>query len=131
MTPLAIIILALGMSADAFAASLGRGAALRPSFPRAVRDGLVFGVIEAITPVVGWALGLVAAGFVGAVDHWIAFILLAIVGGKMAWEGTRSPVGDEQSSPVSAGPWALVARIFSATHRPVSAGPGLPCLIHS
>ena len=54
MTPGAIAVLSLSMSTDAFAAAVGRGASHRPSVPAAVKAGLVFGVIEAITPLIGW-----------------------------------------------------------------------------
>lgn len=89
MTPVSIALLAFSMSADACAAAIGRGAAHRPRPIEAVRAGLVFGVVETVTPLLGWALGLVAAGLVAAVDHWIAFFLLAGVGGKMLWEAVR------------------------------------------
>ena len=83
MTPLSIAVLSLSMSTDAFAAAVGRGAAHRPPFLTAVRNGLVFGVIEAVTPVIGWFLGTLAADYVEQVDHWIAFALLVLVGGHM------------------------------------------------
>lgn len=89
MSPITILLLSLSLSADAFAAAIGRGAVHRPTLSDAVRAGLVFGVIEAVTPVIGWALGLAAAGFIQSVDHWIAFGLLCAVGGKMIWEATR------------------------------------------
>lgn len=50
MSPVAIAVLSVSMSADAFAAAIGRGAQHRPTVPQALRSGLVFGVIEAITP---------------------------------------------------------------------------------
>ncbi len=86
MSPVAIAVLSVSMSADAFAAAIGRGAQHRPTVPQALRSGLVFGVIEAITPLIGFALGVAAAGFVAAIDHWIAFGLLGAVGAKMIWE---------------------------------------------
>ena len=89
VTPFSIVLLSLSMSADAFAASIGRGAATRPNMLGAVRGGLVFGTIEAITPLIGWMLGLATSGFIGAVDHWVAFVLLGAVGGKMLWEAIR------------------------------------------
>jgi putative Mn2+ efflux pump MntP len=56
---LTTVVLAFSMSADAFAAALGKGAALgRPRLREALRTGFVFGIIEAITPVMGWAAGL-------------------------------------------------------------------------
>ncbi len=84
MTPLAIATLALALSIDAFVAALGRGAQVaRPGFAAALSTGAVFGAIEALTPLLGWAAGLAAAQFVEAIDHWIAFLLLALVGGRM------------------------------------------------
>jgi putative Mn2+ efflux pump MntP len=83
------------MSMDAFVASLSRGAALRaPRFIEAAKTGLVFGVIEAITPVIGWAAGVAANRFIESVDHWIAFVLLALVGGHMAWNAIRHHADD-------------------------------------
>jgi putative Mn2+ efflux pump MntP len=90
MSPLSIAVLAFGMSVDAFAAALGRGAAGgRLRLGEAMRAGAVFGLVEAITPVLGWAAGLVAAGHVAAVDHWIAFGLLGLVGGRMLLAALR------------------------------------------
>jgi putative Mn2+ efflux pump MntP len=69
---------------DAFAVSVGRGAALgRPRFRETIRTGVVFGVVETITPLIGWVAGVAAARFVTAVDHWIAFGLLGAVGLNM------------------------------------------------
>jgi putative Mn2+ efflux pump MntP len=90
MAPLSIVLLSLSMSADAFAASIGRGAATRPSMAGTFKGALVFGTIEAITPLIGWSLGLATSSFIGAVDHWVAFALLAAVGGKMIFEALRS-----------------------------------------
>jgi manganese efflux pump family protein len=90
LSPLAIVVIAFGMSVDAFAAALAKGAALhRPDLKEALRTGIVFGSVEAITPVVGWAAGLAAASFVAAIDHWIALILLGGVGCKMIYESSR------------------------------------------
>lgn len=87
MSALAIVVIAFGMSMDAFAAALAKGATLhRPSVNEALRTGIIFGTIEAITPIIGWAAGLAAASFVDAVDHWIALFLLGGVGGKMIYE---------------------------------------------
>ncbi|RZJ94588.1 MAG: manganese efflux pump [Brevundimonas sp.] len=86
MTPIAVAVLSLSLSADAFAAAIGRGAQHRPRFVEALKTGAIFGLIEAVTPVIGWGVGLVAAGLVERIDHWIAFVLLAGVGGRMIWE---------------------------------------------
>jgi putative Mn2+ efflux pump MntP len=98
MNPFSIVVLAFSMSADAFAAALGKGSALdRPRLGDALRIGLVFGIVEAITPAIGWAAGLVASTYITAIDHWIAFPLLSAIGGKMFWDGTRRPT--EQARP--------------------------------
>lgn len=124
MTPGAIAAISLGMSTDAFAAAVGRGAAHRPSLGTAARTGLVFGTIEAITPVIGWALGLIAAGYVEAIDHWIAFALLAAVGGKMLWEAFRARADDDET-PRRTGPWALIATAVGTSIDAAAVGVGL------
>lgn len=81
MSPITIGLLALGMSVDAFAASVGQGATVQKrGFQAVLATGATFGIIEALTPLIGWALGLVASYYVAAVDHWIAFGLLLAVG---------------------------------------------------
>ena len=100
MSILAIAFLAFSMSADAFAAALGKGARLdRPGWGEALRTGAIFGGIEAITPVIGWAMGRAASRYIAAFDHWIAFILLLVIGGKMIWDAIRRH--DEEDKPGS------------------------------
>lgn len=89
MSPLSITVLAFSMSADACAAAMARGASTKPSLLQAAKGGLVFGIIETFTPLLGWALGFAASAYITAVDHWIAFGLLGLVGGKMALEAGR------------------------------------------
>jgi putative Mn2+ efflux pump MntP len=68
-------------------AALGKGAALdRPRLSEALRTGFVFGIIEAVTPVMGWSAGVAASSYITAIDHWIAFALLTVIGAKMIWE---------------------------------------------
>jgi len=86
MTPFTIAALAVSMSIDAFVVSVGRGAALgRPRYSEALRTGAVFGIVETLTPLIGWAAGVAASSLVEEVDHWIAFVLLAGVGLHMVW----------------------------------------------
>ena len=88
MNPISLILLALAMSTDAFAAAIGKGSSLhKPRLTEALRAGLIFGVIEAITPMIGWAIGHAATRWVENWDHWIAFGLLAWIGGKMVHSG--------------------------------------------
>lgn len=86
------LAIAFSMSTDAFAASLSKGAALeKPRFIEIVRTGLIFGSVEAVTPLLGWVLGLAASSYVAAVDHWIAFGLLGVIGLNMSWSGLTRP----------------------------------------
>ena len=90
-------LLALAMSTDAFAAAVGKGTALeKPRWSEALRTGAIFGVIEALTPLAGWALGLSAASAVKAWDHWIAFTLLGALGIHMVVAGLKKDVESEQ-----------------------------------
>lgn len=90
MSAAATVLLAFAMSLDAFAAALGKGAALqRPRLSEALRTGAVFGAIEAATPVLGWAVELAAAAWMNAVDHWVAFLLLGLLGVRMIHHALR------------------------------------------
>lgn len=127
MTPFAILILSLSMSTDAFAAAVARGAAHRPAWPVALRWGLVFGVIETLTPLIGYGLGLLAAGYVAAVDHWIAFALLTLVGGHMVREAFSEPEEAEAEAPSGkrAGPLGLVLTAIGTSIDAAAVGVGL------
>jgi putative Mn2+ efflux pump MntP len=79
--------LGLGLAMDAVAVSVAAGLAKQPLAPRdAPLMALTFGGFQALMPLLGWALGHAARASVAAWDHWIAFGLLTLVGGKMAWE---------------------------------------------
>ncbi len=88
MSMISNTVIAFSMSADAFAAAVSKGVALRkPKLTYAMRIGLVFGGVETLTPLVGWVLGTMASSFIASVDHWVAFVLLSLIGGKMLYEG--------------------------------------------
>lgn len=80
-------ILALGMSADAFAAAVAKGAQCPKPTPRnIIQTACIFGVVEMITPLLGWSLGRVAEPLIAAYDHWVSFVLLGGLGVKMIYE---------------------------------------------
>lgn len=82
-----LTLIAVGVSADAFAVSLGKGLHMRRlNIRNSIIIALTFGLFQAVMPLLGWLLGTQVAQFIYQVDHWIAFGLLAIVGGKMLWE---------------------------------------------
>lgn len=96
MSIISLILLAFSMSADAFAAAIAKGAAVKqPTVKQIMQTALVFGIIETITPMVGWSLGVVAAPYIEAYDHWIAFVLLGGLGAKMIYEGLSDDDDEE------------------------------------
>lgn len=82
-----LIIIAIGVSMDAFAVSICKGLSLQKIRPKHMGlTALWFGGFQALMPLLGYLLGVSFAGFVSSVDHWIAFILLGIIGGNMIKE---------------------------------------------
>lgn len=85
-----ILVIALGLSMDAFAVSVASGATMkRLHIPDAVKMGLFFGGFQALMPALGWAAGLSMKAFISDWDHWLAFFLLSAVGGKMVYEAFK------------------------------------------
>lgn len=126
MNPVSILLLGIAMSTDAFAAAVGKGAAMRdPRLRDALRAGLIFGVIEGVTPVIGWLLGMAAAKYVTAWDHWIAFALLLLLGLRMIREGFSKEDGDGERAPRKDGFWSLATTGFATSIDAMAVGVGL------
>jgi manganese efflux pump family protein len=127
-----LALLALALAADAFAVAISQGATVR-SHPwrRALIVGLAFGVAQAIAPLIGWSLGRLFADLIESVDHWIAFGLLAFIGGKMLLEGLRhdppGPGTEEEPVPSTSG-LALAGLAVATAIDAVAAGITLPTL---
>jgi len=82
-----IIFLALALAMDAFAVSITSGITIvKMHLRHALRIAAFFGFFQAAMPIIGWSLGRFAADKIQAYDHWIAFGLLSIIGGKMIYE---------------------------------------------
>ena len=82
-----LILIGAGLAMDAFAVAIGKGMAVgRPSWRQVLGVALWFGGFQALMPFLGWALGSTFAAYIQAVDHWVAFILLALIGGNMIRE---------------------------------------------
>ncbi len=130
MSPVSILLIGFAMSTDAFAAAIGKGAAMRrPRFPDALRVGLIFGVIEGITPVLGWLLGRAALQYVEAFDHWIAFGLLGALGLHMIINGIRPDEAEGEDDPARHhGFWRLAVTGFATSIDAMAVGIGLAFL---
>jgi putative Mn2+ efflux pump MntP len=99
VTPFTLLLLAVGVSADAFAVAIGKGLQIRSRvIARALLIGFLFGLAQAVMPLLGWLLGATFAARIAPFDHWVAFGLLAAVGGKMLWEALRPNGGDDAES---------------------------------
>ena len=92
-------VLAFSMSADAFAAAIGKGVALRkPKITYALHIGLIFGAVETLTPIIGWLLGRAASRYIESIDHWVAFTILSVIGGKMIIESFQQDRNERKES---------------------------------
>jgi putative Mn2+ efflux pump MntP len=88
----ALLILSFGVAMDAAAVSAARGfAARRLLWRHALLVAVVFGGFQALMPVLGWAIGASVGPLIEAWDHWVAFGLLAAIGGHMLWEARHDP----------------------------------------
>ena len=82
-----LMLLAVGVSMDAFAVSICKGLAMKKAgLKEGLTCGLWFGGFQALMPLIGFFLGTLFAGAIEAVDHWVAFILLGIIGFNMLKE---------------------------------------------
>lgn len=87
MSFLTIVLIALGLSMDAFAVAVANGVSLKQCRAKhALLIASFFGAFQAIMPIIGWLAGLSLKNFISNIDHWIAFGLLAFIGGKMILE---------------------------------------------
>ena len=106
-----LIPLSLSLSTDAFAASVARGTRARERDLRhAVQAGATFGTAEGLMCLAGWILGAYFAPVIEAVDHWVALVLLTIIGGRMIREGLDSDAEDDTPRQ----PPSLKGTIFTA-----------------
>ena len=108
------LVLAVSLSMDSFAAALGRGAVQkRPAMSEALRVGFAFGACQLSMASIGWALGFAFAGFVQAVDHWIAFGLLLLIGGSMIRNALAGESDDDAAATRSG--WLALLTVAVAT----------------
>ena len=91
-----LFLIGVGLSMDAFVVSICKGLGMsRLNMRQAAVISLFFGGFQAFMPLIGWALGSQLTDFITPIDHWIAFGLLAFVGGKMLWDAFHEDDEDE------------------------------------
>lgn len=94
-----LFLIAVGLSMDAFAVSVCKGLAMpKCTFKKAAIVGLWFGGFQALMPAIGYILGAQFQEAIASIDHWIAFVLLALIGGNMIHEALDN---DEEEADAS------------------------------
>ena len=101
---LSIFFIAVGLAADCFAVAFSGSISMRTlSFLQVFRVSLSFGIFQALMPVLGWLAGRTVVELIEGYDHWLAFILLALVGSRMIWESFRSRDGRRENTDITKG----------------------------
>ena len=94
-----VLLIGIGLAMDAAAVSLCKGLAVgKAKMRHCVLAGAYFGIFQGLMPAIGYALGRTFADFINAFDHWVAFILLALIGANMLKESFEEECGECQSS---------------------------------
>lgn len=110
MSFIELFLTAIALSMDAFAVSVTTGITLRKPTPwQAIKPGLFFGGFQALMPLIGYIAGRSVAVYIEAFDHWIAFGLLALLGGKMLWDAWHGEEDGEPADPTRTGTLFLMA----------------------
>ena len=100
MNLITIIIIAIGLAMDAFAVSIASGVIIKNiRLSYALRMALLFGGFQAIMPFIGWLVGSSFSSYIAAFDHWVAFGLLAFIGGRMIYESTILKDAEKKTDP--------------------------------
>ena len=95
MSILEICLVGLGLAADAFAVAMCKGVEMKKFILKyAVVIALFFGVFQAVMPLIGWAVASTFEKYITAYDHWIAFGLLLLLGGKMIWDSFKKEANE-------------------------------------
>lgn len=85
-----LIILSIGLAMDAFSVAICKGLAMKKmNWKHAIIIGLYFGGFQALMPAIGYFLGVGFENQIASIDHWIAFVLLGLIGGKMIVEAIK------------------------------------------
>lgn len=102
MNLMELFLIAAGLSMDAFAVALCSGLTMsKATIKKALIIGLYFGFFQAVMPLIGYLLGTQFADKIVAFDHWIAFVLLCIIGGKMLVESFKKEGCSDRECPVA------------------------------
>lgn len=124
-----LILLAIGLSMDAFAVAICKGLALgKVKFRQMLLVGLWFGGFQALMPTIGYLLGSTFAKYIEAVDHWVAFVLLLLIGGNMVREALFHKAEDEETD-ASLAPLSMLLLALATSIDALAVGVAFPAFI--
>jgi putative Mn2+ efflux pump MntP len=110
MSLLTIFFIAVGLGVDAFSVAIGIGATHhKRSWAPVLRLSTAFGVFQFGMAILGWLAGLTIVEIISSFDHWIAFVLLTLVGGKMIREGFEKETDEEKSDQTRGWPLLMLS----------------------
>lgn len=125
-----VVLIAVGLAMDAFAVSVGKGLAMRRlDLRQAAAIAVAFGAFQGGMPLLGWAVGTRFADLITSVDHWIAFGLLAVIGGRMLYEALwGDPDGPDTAPDAALGVRELLVLAVATSIDALAAGVGFAFL---
>lgn len=110
-----ILLIAIGLAMDAFSVSISAGIVIEKiNFGHYFRLAFHFGLFQFLMPIIGYFAGIRIGDLISDYDHWVAFVLLAFIGGKMIY-GALFHVGDEPSGEDPSRGWNLVVLSFATS----------------
>ncbi len=105
-----LLLLAVGLSMDAFSVAISSGMTLgRPQARHLLKIGGAFGLFQGLMPLTGYVIAGLFAEYILSFDHWIAFGMLAFIGGKMLWEAVRGDPEQPRQDPTAWGNLLVLA----------------------
>lgn len=114
-----IIVLGIGLSMDAFAVAVCKGLSSEKfTVKNALIVGAWFGIFQALMPLIGYFLGALVTDYIQSFDHWIAFVLLGFIGGKMIYEAVRG----EEKKDASVAFWTMLPLAIGTSIDAMAAG---------
>ena len=130
MTFGAILVLAIGLAMDAAAVSAARGLATpRIQLRHVLLVAGFFGGFQGLMPAIGFVLGKRVGPFIQAWDHWVAFVLLGFIGGKMLWESRGAPDKEDASKKDLYGFRIMIVLAVATSIDALAVGITLPMLL--
>lgn len=110
-----LLLIAIGLSADCFAVAVGVSISAGNLAPRVVfRTAAAFGIAQALMTTLGWLVGRTVVDLIAAYDHWAAFALLSVIGGRMLWESFHREDSEATGIDISRGAALLLLSVATS-----------------